>query len=142
VHNNATTPVEAHKTPVKNAAKPQAHAKASSTTTVYTPAASAKNGTVSSRSGSFAAVPGSYYTLQLSSASRPDTLNAFAKQQNLQHFSVYETKRDGKPWFVLVSGNYPSSADAKRAIATLPAEVQAKKPWAKPVDQVHQELKK
>ncbi|VTR61935.1 Uncharacterized protein conserved in bacteria [Serratia fonticola] len=40
---------------------------------------------------------------------------------------VYETKRDGKPWYVLVSGNYASSAEAKRAIATLPAEVQAKK---------------
>jgi DamX protein len=55
---------------------------------------------------------------------------------------VYSTKRDGKPWYVLVSGNYASSAEAKRAIATLPADVQAKKPWVRPVRQVQQDLKK
>ncbi|MBX9334200.1 SPOR domain-containing protein, partial [Serratia marcescens] len=48
----------------------------------------------------------------------------------------------GKPWYVLVSGNYASSAEAKRAIASLPADVQAKKPWVRPVHQVQQDLKK
>lgn len=97
---------------------------------------------VSGSGSSLKTAPGSHYTLQLSSASRSDTLNAFAKRQNLPHFMVYETKRDGKPWYVLVSGNYASSAEAKRAIATLPAEVQAKKPWVRPVQQVQQDLKK
>lgn len=86
--------------------------------------------------------PSSNFTLQLSSASRSDTLNAYAKQQKLTDYHVYETKRDGKPWYILVSGNYASSVDAKRAIATLPADVQAKKPWVKPVQQVQQDLKK
>ncbi|KEY58664.1 SPOR domain-containing protein [Serratia sp. DD3] len=120
------------------AAKPAANA-----TTVYIPPAVSNRSAVSSGStGSLKSAPGSHYTLQLSGASRSDTLNAFAKQQNLQHFTVYETKRDGKPWYVLVAGNYASSEEAKRAIATLPAEVQAKKPWARPVSQVQQELKK
>jgi DamX protein len=143
-HNNATAAVPQHKTPAKTAAtKPAASAKPSATTTtVYTPPASGKNGVVSGSGSSLKTAPGSHYTLQLSSASRSDTLNAFAKQQNLPHFMVYETKRDGKPWYVLVSGNYASSAEAKRAIATLPAEVQAKKPWVRPVQQVQQDLKK
>ncbi len=86
--------------------------------------------------------PGSHFTLQLSGASQSSTLNAFARQQGLKNYLVYQTARDGKPWFVLVSGNYASSAEAKRAISSLPAEVQAKKPWVKPVHQVQQDLKK
>jgi DamX protein len=43
---------------------------------------------------------------------------------------------------VLVTGVYASSADAKQAIAALPAEVQAKKPWVKPIRQVKQDLNK
>lgn len=146
-HNsNATATPQPQKTAAAKPAattKPAASAKPSATTTtVYTPPASGKSGVVSGSAGSLKTAPGSHYTLQLSSASRSDTLNAFAKQQNLPHFMVYETKRDGKPWYVLVSGNYASSAEAKRAIATLPAEVQAKKPWVRPVQQVQQDLKK
>lgn len=84
----------------------------------------------------------SHFTLQLSGASRPDTLKAYAQQHNLTHSWVYETKRDGKSWYVLVNGVYASSSEAKQAIATLPADVQAKKPWVKPIRQVKQDLNK
>lgn len=145
-HSNTTAATQPHKAAASKPAattKPATSAKSSATTTtVYTPPASGKSGVVTGSAGSLKTAPGSHYTLQLSSASRSDTLNAFAKKQNLPHYMVYETKRDGKPWFVLVSGNYASSAEAKRAIATLPAEVQAKKPWVRPVQQVQQDLKK
>ncbi|CNH65549.1 SPOR domain-containing protein [Yersinia pekkanenii] len=113
-------------------------------TTAISPAASAvaQSGSVSGSSNTLKNAPGSHFTIQLSSASRSDTLNAFARQQKLTDYHVYETKRDGKPWYILVSGNYASSADAKKAITTLPADVQAKKPWVKPVQQVQQDLKK
>lgn len=109
-------------------------------TTAVTPATA----TVSGKSSNSALknAPAGHFTLQLSSASRSDTLNVYARQQKLTDYHVYETKRDGKPWYILVSGNYASSADAKRAITTLPADVQAKKPWVKPVQQVQQDLKK
>ncbi|MFC0227790.1 SPOR domain-containing protein [Serratia aquatilis] len=143
VHNNPPATVQQHKTPAKTATPPVASSKPSpSATTVYTPPSSGKSGVVAGSNSSIKSAPGNHFTLQLSGASRSDTLNAFAKQQNLQHFMVYETKRDGKPWFVLVSGNYASSAEAKRAIASLPADVQAKKPWVRPVHQVQQDLKK
>ena len=83
--------------------------------------------------------PGGSYTLQLSSASRSDTLKAWAKQQNLSNYHVYQTTRNGQPWYVLVSGSYATPAEAKRAVASLPADVQAKKPWVKPVSQVKKE---
>lgn len=71
------------------------------------------------------------YTLQLSSASRAVTLHAYAKQQNIKNYLVHSTIRNGKPWYVLVSGKYTSPASAKRAIMTLPMDVQAKKPWVR-----------
>lgn len=138
---NTTTTATAqpHKAPAKTAAsktaasKPAAASRPAATTTrVYTPPAAGK----SSGTGSLKTTSAGRYTLQLSGASRSDTLNAFAKQQNLQHFKVYQTRRDGKPWYVLVSGNYASPEEARRAIATLPAEIQAKKPWVRPLQQV------
>ncbi|KQN63996.1 cell division protein DamX [Erwinia sp. Leaf53] len=86
--------------------------------------------------------PGGNFTLQLSSASRSDTLNAWARKQNLNGYHVYQTTRNGQPWYVLVSGSYATSADAKRAVATLPAEVRAQNPWVKPVSQVKKEAGK
>ena len=143
----ATRPIQGtapqqHKTPAKKPAATQHKAPTTVYTPPSTPSSSAKAGAVSSSGSAVQSAPASHYTLQLSSASRSDTLNAYAKQQKLQNYLVYATKRDGKPWYVLVSGNYASSAEAKRAIATLPADVQAKKPWVRPVRQVQQDLKK
>lgn len=95
-----------------------------------------------SRPASASAAPGGNFTLQLSSASRSDTLNAWAKKQNLSGYHVYQTTRNGQPWYVLVSGSYATSGDAKRAVASLPAEVRAQNPWVKPVSQVKKEAGK
>ncbi|MDC9590279.1 SPOR domain-containing protein [Xenorhabdus sp. XENO-10] len=86
--------------------------------------------------------PANRFTVQLSSASRSDTLIAFAKKNNLANYKVYETKRDGKTWFILIHGNYSSVSDAKKAISSLPAEIQVKKPWVRKLQQVQQDLKK
>lgn len=118
------------------------------TTASKAPAAASRNSApavsgraVAGSAASYKSAPGSHYTLQLSGASRSDTLNAFAKQQNLSHYLVYETSRDGKPWYVLVSGIYATPAEAKKAVSSLPAGVQAKQPWAKPLSQVQKEIK-
>lgn len=106
------------------------------------PVSSGDKATVSGQGGSIQNAPASYFTLQLSSASRSETLKAYAKQHNLPNAWVYETKRDGKPWYVLVNGVYASSAQAKQAASSLPAAVQAQKPWVKPIRQVKQDLNK
>lgn len=91
--------------------------------------------------GALKSVPSSHYTLQLSSSSNYDNLNGWAKKENLKNYVVYETTRNGQPWYVLVTGMYASKEDAKRAVSTLPADVQAKNPWAKPLHQVQADLK-
>ncbi|MCV9879448.1 SPOR domain-containing protein [Brenneria izbisi] len=136
----------AAKTPARAPAEKNTHSTSKPATTSTPKAATSKSanaGSTSSASGSaIQNAPASHFTLQLSSASRSDTLKAYARQHNLTHSWVYETKRDGKSWYVLVTGVYASSAEAKRAIATLPADVQAKKPWVKPIRQVKQDLNK
>ncbi|WP_213993264.1 SPOR domain-containing protein [Sodalis sp. dw_96] len=92
--------------------------------------------------GAIQTAPAGFYTLQLSSASQAATLNAYAHKQQLSQYWVYETRREGKPWYVLVSGVYSSSSQAKSAVAQLPAGIQANKPWARQIGQVKQDQNK
>lgn len=102
---------------------------------------SAASGKTTGNVGSLQSASSSNYTLQLSSSSNYDNLNAWAKKSNLKNYVVYQTTRNGQPWYVLVSGIYASKDEAKRAVSTLPADVQAKNPWAKPIHQVQADLK-
>ncbi|WP_219952016.1 SPOR domain-containing protein [Dickeya zeae] len=143
--------VPSHKTvaEAKEAAKPATNTHRGPTTAVM-PAPSSKPVAVvkpaasaaSQSSTAIQSAPASHFTLQLSSASREDSLKAYAREQRLANYWVYETKRDGRPWYVLVNGVYATPEDAKRAIASLPADVQAKKPWVRPIRQVKQDLTK
>lgn len=108
-------------------------------TAAAAPAASA--GKSAGDVGSMKSAPSGHYTLQLSSSSNYNNLNSWAKKEKLEKYVVYETTRNGQPWYVLVSGIYASKDEAKRAVATLPADVQAKNPWAKPLHQVQSDLK-
>ncbi|MCQ8229353.1 MULTISPECIES: SPOR domain-containing protein [Pantoea] len=99
-----------------------------------------RNSAPASSSGASKSLPsGGNYTLQLSGASKEESLNAWARKQNLSGYHVYKTTRNGEPWYVLVSGAYATPADAKRAVASLPAEVRAANPWVKPLSQVKKE---
>ncbi|HCT3872309.1 cell division protein DamX [Klebsiella michiganensis] len=105
------------------------------------PAATAAAGKSAGDVSSMKSAPSGHYTLQLSSSSNYNNLNSWAKKEKLEKYVVYETTRNGQPWYVLVSGIYASKDEAKRAVATLPADVQAKNPWAKPLHQVQSDLK-
>jgi len=129
----------AHDSSHKTASKPATRDSKTHTTPAHTPASSAPATAASGSSSASKSVPGGSYTLQLSGASKAESLNAWAKQQNLSGYHVYKTTRNGEPWYVLVSGSYATPADAKRAVASLPAEVRAKNPWVKPVSQVKKE---
>ncbi|MEB7924895.1 cell division protein DamX [Atlantibacter hermannii] len=132
---SASAPVKA---PAATTTAPKATASAPAATAAA-PAASA--GASSGNVGSLKSAPSSHYTLQLSSSSNYNNLNAWAKKESLKNYVVYQTTRNGQPWYVLVSGVYASKEDAKRAVSSLPADVQAKNPWAKPIHQVQADLK-
>ncbi|WP_428944854.1 SPOR domain-containing protein [Pantoea sp. FN060301] len=136
---NPAAAAQSNQSPAKKPAASQKSAEskpAQKESRSHASASAGKNAAPAAKSGS---APGGSYTLQLSSASRSDTLNAWAKKQNLNSYHVYKTTRNGAPWYVLVSGSYATPAEAKRAVASLPAEVRAQKPWVKPVSQVKKE---
>ncbi|QYG83000.1 cell division protein DamX [Citrobacter koseri] len=140
------TPVEPKPTTQPKRSEPAApvapKATASTAPAQTTAAAGSAAGTKSTGNvGSLKSAPSSHYTLQLSSSSNYDNLNGWAKKENLKNYVVYQTTRNGQPWYVLVTGVYASKDDAKRAVSTLPADVQAKNPWAKPLHQVQADLK-
>lgn len=138
----ATAPTTTTKAPVVTATpKATAEPKATATTTPAQTATPAPTATASTpvaggakstgNVGALKSAPSSHYTLQLSSSSNYDNLNGWAKKENLKNYVVYQTTRNGQPWYVLVTGVYASKEDAKRAVSTLPADIQAKNPWAK-----------
>ncbi|EJL82975.1 SPOR domain-containing protein [Pantoea sp. GM01] len=148
-----TPPAMRAETPPRNASNGARETHAASTTTHKAPAATkstplkennthttpARNAAPASSSASKSLPSGGNYTLQLSGASKEESLNAWARKQNLSGYHVYKTTRNGQPWYVLVSGAYATPADAKRAVASLPAEVRAANPWVKPLSQVKKE---
>ncbi|MRS91509.1 cell division protein DamX [Enterobacteriaceae bacterium RIT714] len=136
------TETAAAKAPAATTAAPKATAPAATPAPAATASASsATTGKTAGNVGSLKSAPSSNYTLQLSSSSSYDNLNGWAKKSNLKNYVVYQTTRNGQPWYVLVSGVYASKDEAKRAVAALPADVQAKNPWAKPIHQVQADLK-
>lgn len=139
----ATQPVKAPTPAATTAPKATATTTPPAATTPAAPAAKtgAASGKTTGNVGSLQSASSSNYTLQLSSSSNYDNLNAWAKKSNLKNYVVYQTTRNGQPWYVLVSGIYASKDEAKRAVSTLPADVQAKNPWAKPIHQVQADLK-
>ena len=140
---SASEPVKA---PAATTAAPKASAPAATTAASAPKAAapaqaSSAPAAATGNVGSLKSAPSSHYTLQLSSSSNYNNLNTWAKKENLKNYVVYQTTRNGQPWYVLVSGVYASKDEAKRAVSTLPADVQAKNPWAKPIHQVQTDLK-
>ncbi|MBA8200307.1 cell division protein DamX [Citrobacter freundii] len=146
-----TAPVTMTKAPAATTA-PKATAEPKATVSTTTPAQTATpapttatpvagGAKTAGNVGALKSAPSSHYTLQLSSSSNYDNLNGWAKKENLKNYVVYQTTRNGQPWYVLVTGVYASKDDAKRAVSTLPADIQAKNPWAKPLHQVQADLK-
>lgn len=134
----ATAPTTTTKAPVvtatpKATAEPKATTTAPAQTATPAPTATATTTTPvaggaksAGNVGALKSAPSSHYTLQLSSSSNYDNLNGWAKKENLKNYVVYQTTRNGQPWYVLVTGVYASKEDAKRAVSTLPADIQAK----------------
>ncbi|SUG53482.1 DamX protein [Salmonella enterica subsp. diarizonae] len=98
--------------PAAPAATPKATASAAPVQTAKPAQASttpvAGGGKSAGNVGALKSAPSSHYTLQLSSSSNYDNLNRWAKKENLKNYVVYETTRNGQPWYVLVTGVYAS----------------------------------
>ncbi len=136
----AQDPVQSGQTKSKPT-EPQPTKTAPKATESPTKAPAAKGSSTPGSASALASIPANRVTLQVSSASRSDTLVAFAKKNGMTDYWVYQTQRNGKPWFILITGNYASASEARSALSTMSKDVQANKPWVRSMQQVHQDLK-
>jgi len=82
------------------------------------------------------------WTLQLLGAREAETLLIFSRQHSLTNNAAwYKTWLKGKPYYVLVYGNYANRDLARDAIITLPEKLRSIKPWAKSIKSVQQSIK-
>ncbi|HHQ43192.1 MAG TPA: hypothetical protein ENK20_12995 [Chromatiales bacterium] len=75
--------------------------------------------------------PPEAWTVQVLGASRREAVERFARTHRFPPgpLAWLETRRAGRPWFVLLHGRYPSREAARAAVRRLPAAVRRAGPW-------------
>ncbi|MFQ2444094.1 SPOR domain-containing protein [Aeromonas caviae] len=86
--------------------------------------------------------PKNHYSIQLMGASNTKAVDSFVAEHGLAgKVWVYKTRFRGSPWYVVVQGDYASSAQAKAAIRKLSPALLKGQPWPKSFVQIQKELK-
>lgn len=82
------------------------------------------------------------FTLQLLGVSTEKAAKDFiANQLNRNDLLMFKSFRQGKDWFVVVAGRYPSVAAAKTAVLDLPQEQVKAGPWPREILIIQREIK-
>ena len=87
----------------------------------------------------YASQPTGNFVVQILGTSSEANAQAFVKEQGGE-YRYFKKVLNGKPLYVITYGNFSSRAAADSAIKSLPAKVQAGKPWPRTVASVQQEL--
>lgn len=123
---------------VKKAAKHNVKKASIKSTQLHTKA----GGALTATEGELLKINPNYYTLQLLGSHKKSDIIAFMRQHKLQNEAVYfHTYFNGQDWYVLISGDYPTLAQAKAARAKLPASLRVLNPWIRNFASVHKSIK-
>lgn len=88
-------------------------------------------------------IPGNHYTIQVIGLSREANIRKLIRDNNLTDKAHYfRTNLNGKNFYILIYGNYLSRQEAAAAINSLPAALQAFKPWPRDFARIHASLQK
>lgn len=83
-----------------------------------------------------------HYGLQLAASVDKNKIIDIMRNSKIEQASVfYKTNYKGKPWFVLVYGNYTSYANAQKAMANLPNELSNFKPWVHKYEDIQRQIR-
>ena len=86
--------------------------------------------------------PASSYTIQLLGVSTEKAARDYiAAQSNRNNLLLFKSRRQGRDWFVVVTGRYASNQLARQAIAGLPASQREAGPWPREVGAIQQEIR-
>ncbi|NWL80769.1 cell division protein [Pseudomonas taiwanensis] len=92
-----------------------------------------------SGNGWYSGQAGSHFALQVLGTSSEGSAKAFV-QQNGGQYRYFKKQHQGKALYVVTYGSFPSRTAAQAAIKSLPAKVQAGKPWPKTFASIQQEM--
>lgn len=82
-----------------------------------------------------------HYTLQILAASKPESLHEYIQQQsNHDKLYLYQGLREGKRWYVVVAGIYPSRNAAITGLKALPPVQKKSGPWPKKLASIKREI--
>jgi DamX protein len=84
----------------------------------------------------------SEYTIQILGVSNLKSAQDFVNaQSNRSELLIFETRRAGKKWYVVITGHYASNAEARTAAARLPASQRESGPWPRQIKVIQQEIR-
>lgn len=82
------------------------------------------------------------FALQLLGAGSSATVAKFAQQAGgATKLYAYRTDLNGRPWYIVVTGPYPSRNAATAAAETLPAALRNQKPWPRAVKNIQADIR-
>lgn len=104
------------------------------------PAANANAG-AGSHTAAIRALNGNHYTVQIVSASNRANVAAAARALNTSWWIV-DSNRNGRPWYILIAGDYATREDAMAAARNIPRSVsQGATPFAKRISEAQAEIR-
>lgn len=80
-----------------------------------------------------AAVPDGYYALQVAAHDSLADAERFVAERQVEGLLIVPGSRDGRDYFVVLLGTYPTLADARQAAAAMPEALSDIEPWVRPV---------
>lgn len=146
------TPVVPQVAPVQPVAKPVAPVAAAEpkpqpkpaapvkpvTASPATPAKPSVASAASSASGWYGAQPGNQFALQILGTRSESSAQAFVSK-NGGEYRYFKKLHQGQPLYVVTYGRFSTRAAAQAAIKSLPASIQAGKPWPRTFASIQQE---
>lgn len=85
--------------------------------------------------------PEDRYVLQLlGSRSKQAALDFMRGHEGVGELHYFETRHEGKPWFVVTQGAYADRQQAQQAASRLPAPLRQQKPWPRNIASIQQSL--
>ncbi len=97
----------------------------------------------SRREATLMAKPADHYTLQMMGSLDETSVKNYIQAQgaNAVNFSYFESRYQGKPWYVVVYGDYTDRDQALAGIQNLPEALQKQPPWAKSFQSVQTDIR-
>ncbi|MBT6207651.1 MAG: hypothetical protein HOI53_06460, partial [Francisellaceae bacterium] len=77
---------------------------------------------------------------QLVASSQEEKIKDFIHHNNLKDTYYYTSTLNGKPWFVLIYGQFVSKNDANKAMKRLPKAIADMNPWLRDYESIHSSI--